>query len=333
MKIRHPNKFVGDDVRRLKLNLPSFRGSIPTTAATVQGSKHSRPVSRSTAGFTMVEIALCLAIIGFALISILLVLPTGMHTQRDTRQQTIIDQDASMLIEAIRGRARGMDDLTNYVYAITNYWGYYDNLGNLTKTNINGYTYTNVGMTLRAAIYNGTPSGGPYSPTPLTNGFNIVGELSTPLFVADLPGQNYPVVPSVVFASKVLNAGCYSNHIIAYVRAFSGLAAEKPPEDNAIMQGDTFSYRVVCVNAPTAVDPFSITNPTANTYSFARELAANVRDLRLLFMWPSQPNGDVGPWRQNFRTSVAGQLILTNALPGDYPLFFYQSQSFDTNSL
>src|SRR5580698_3501258 len=69
-------------------------------------------------GFTMIEIALCLAIIGFALISILLVLPTGMNTQRDTRQETIISQDASELLEAIRGGARGNDDLTNYVYEI-----------------------------------------------------------------------------------------------------------------------------------------------------------------------------------------------------------------------
>ena len=57
-------------------------------------------------GFTMIEVALCLAIMGFALVSILLVLPSGMNTQRDTRQETIINQDATVLLEAIRG-ARG----------------------------------------------------------------------------------------------------------------------------------------------------------------------------------------------------------------------------------
>ena len=70
----------------------------------------------------MIEIALCLAIIGFALVSILLVLPSGMNTQRETREETIIGQDASMLMEAIRGGVQGNDDLTNYVYAITNSW-------------------------------------------------------------------------------------------------------------------------------------------------------------------------------------------------------------------
>ena len=76
-------------------------------------------------GFTMVEIAICLAIIGFALVAIIGVLPIGMNTQRDNREETIINQDATVFIEAIRNGAQGLDDLTNYVYAITNYWTIY----------------------------------------------------------------------------------------------------------------------------------------------------------------------------------------------------------------
>ena len=68
----------------------------------------------------MIEIALCLAIIGFALIAILLVLPSGMNTQRDTREETVIGQDASILLEAVRAGALGLDDLKNHVYAIVN---------------------------------------------------------------------------------------------------------------------------------------------------------------------------------------------------------------------
>ena len=70
----------------------------------------------------MVEIAICLAIIGIALVAIIGVLPIGMRTQRDNREETIINQDATVFIEAIRNGARGLNDLTNYVYAITNYW-------------------------------------------------------------------------------------------------------------------------------------------------------------------------------------------------------------------
>jgi hypothetical protein len=37
--------------------------------------------------------------------------------QRDNREQTVINQDATIFMEAIRSGARGLDDLTNYVYA------------------------------------------------------------------------------------------------------------------------------------------------------------------------------------------------------------------------
>jgi len=66
-----------------------------------------KPAARTgRAGFTMIEVALCLAIMGFALVSILLVLPSGMNTQRDTRQETIINQDATVLLEAPVGLRR-----------------------------------------------------------------------------------------------------------------------------------------------------------------------------------------------------------------------------------
>ena len=45
---------------------------------------------RPVAAFTMVEIAICLAIIGIALVGIIGVLPYGMNTQRDTREETQI---------------------------------------------------------------------------------------------------------------------------------------------------------------------------------------------------------------------------------------------------
>jgi len=283
-----------------------------------------RPVRASERAFTMIEIALCLAIIGFALVSILLVLPTGMNSQRDTRQETIINQDASMLLEAIRGGALGMDDLTNYVYAVTNTWT------NFTThaSGQNGYTYNSVYVT--APIY----PVGPYSASPLTNGANIVGLLSTPEFIADshiLPWTNYPSVPDRYYAARFYNTGCYSNHVVAYIRSFSGLAAEKPPQNNEIMQSDTFSYRLLCVNAPISFDT-NVYNLSLDQRKYVEQLAGNLRELRLLFMWPQLPNGNVGPFRQTFRATIAGQLSLTNISFNNYPLYFYQSQSFITNT-
>jgi len=302
----------------------------------------------------MIEIALCLAIIGFALVSILLVLPSGMNTQRDTREATIISQDASMLLEAIRNGERGLDDLTNNVYAITNYWMQYDNQGNVKGSGINGYTYTT------ASINNATDNR-----LAITNGLRIIGLLSTPEFIGINPDDNGLPIPSLVF-------GGISNHIVAYVRSFSGLAAEKPPQDNQIMREDTFSYRLFCVNAPMPVDtnifypyqqrwqdnhsynvgdqvlynwdywratvniplspPFP-PYPVPGQYNYywakvpvyALELAHNLRELRLLFMWPQLPNGRVGAFRQTFRITVGGQLA-PNATYND--LYFYQPRSF-----
>lgn len=274
---------------------------------------------RRRTGFTMIEIAICLAIIGFALVAIIGVLPLGMNTQRDNREETVINQDATVLLEAIRNGARGSDDLTNYVYAITNYWQKYNKNGSPVGTpQANGYTYNNVSVT--APVYNS----GPYSSAPLTNGVNIVGLLSTPEFIADQSADNYPPVPDILYPQLYLNSlgGCYSNHVVAYVRSISGLAAEKPPQDNQIMLGDSLNYRLFCVNAPMPV--------ATNDFTFyAQQLAANQRELRLTFLWPQYPNGKLGPGKQTFRTTIAGQLSPTNyGNWGNQWLYFYQSQTF-----
>jgi len=69
----------------------------------------------------MIEIAISLAVIGFALVAIIGILPTGMNVQKENREDTIINNDMSIFMNAIRNGERGLDDLTNYVMAITNY--------------------------------------------------------------------------------------------------------------------------------------------------------------------------------------------------------------------
>src|SRR5436190_18277631 len=44
---------------------------------------------RGNGGFTMIEIALCIAIIGFALVAIIGILPAGMQVQKDNREDTV----------------------------------------------------------------------------------------------------------------------------------------------------------------------------------------------------------------------------------------------------
>lgn len=62
---------------------------------------------RRQSAFTMVEIALCIGIIGFALVAIIGVLPTGLRVQKDNRDDTVLGQDATIFMEAIRGGAQG----------------------------------------------------------------------------------------------------------------------------------------------------------------------------------------------------------------------------------
>src|SRR5205823_13848329 len=52
--------------------------------------------SRAERAFTMIEIAISLAVIGFALVAIIGILPTGMNVQKENREETIIGQDASV---------------------------------------------------------------------------------------------------------------------------------------------------------------------------------------------------------------------------------------------
>lgn len=75
--------------------------------------------SRPDAAFTMVEIALSIAVVAFALVAILGILPTGFTVQKDNREDTIINQEGAYWMEAITGGARGLAQLTNHVEAIT----------------------------------------------------------------------------------------------------------------------------------------------------------------------------------------------------------------------
>lgn len=73
---------------------------------------------RGQAAFTMIEIAMALAIIGFALVAIIGILPMGLDVQKNNRRETIINQDANYFIEALRSGGVGLNDLTKYVAAI-----------------------------------------------------------------------------------------------------------------------------------------------------------------------------------------------------------------------
>src|SRR5204863_1876455 len=112
------------------------------------------------------------------------------------REETIINQEAMMWLEAIRNGAQGMNDLTNYVDGITNYSTVYTlSGGNLVPGNVLTIQSSNIG--------------GPY---PLINGYRIVGLLTTPKYTYDFYNPN-PAPANYAFNS---------NYVTAIVRAMSG---------------------------------------------------------------------------------------------------------------
>jgi type II secretory pathway pseudopilin PulG len=261
--------------------LPINSGSVGARPSSIENRK-----SKIENAFTMVEIAISLAIIGIALVAIIGVLPIGMRMQRDNREQTVINQDATVFMEAIRSGARGMDDLTNYVFMITN-------------------------------TYAGDPN---YSRaySNFTGGAQIIGLLSTPEFV---DGNDVSATP----ANYV-----YSNRMVAFVYSMSGPAVEKPPQSNgSLIRQSSFSYGLICENLPVPMD----TNAASSPYGM--ELAANLHELRLTFLWPLLPDSQpprvhYGTGHQTYRTMVAGQIIQTNI--NSRLMYFFQPQSFVNNT-
>ena len=196
-----------------------------------------------------------------------------------------------------------MDDLTNYVVAITNWQTAFNVKGKPIGAGgpvALGYTYTNSSIV--------PPMVGPFL---LTNGARIIGLLSTPKYV---PG---PISdPKVVLCS---------NYVVAYVRSLSGPANEKSPQTNDAIRELAFNYRLASDVVPYATYDPSWTNfydPTlyspitnyalitarSNYWMLARNIQTNMYDVRLTFRWPLLANGRVGNGRQVFRTLAGGYL-------------------------
>jgi hypothetical protein len=265
----------------------------------------------------MVEIAISLAVIGFALVAIVGILPIGLGMQKQNRQETIINQDFSVWLEAIRNGSQGVDDLTNYIIGITNDGVLYHPNGQpANQTYRHGYGP------------NGSNVGSPSYP--LNSGYRVIGLLSTPKYVPYFTGK----------ANNVY-AGYWSNHVVAYVRSLSGQASEKFPQKNPAVQDLAFSYRLMpeVITYGMSYDPaFNPTLPIGNSQPMLMQ--SNLSELRLTFRWPLvDPKGRAGPSQQSFRCMVGGYLQPTNefgnfpAAGSPYTLYFFQSRTYvNTNS-
>jgi len=258
-------------------------------------------------GFTMVEIAIALGVIAIALVAIIGVMPTGVNVQRTNRDDTVINQDGKLWMEAIRTGARGLDYLTNHVEAI---W-----ITNLSSRPLQVTIYTNKPSATRPG--NPAVDGG------MTNGAAVVGLLSRPkyFFLSPTP----PATQLEVI----------TNHIVAYVHAVSGSAADQ----NQFMRSNRmdFLYRLTSEIVPFSPFPPGLTNFVvsglstqewvirSNNWLLARNQAVNAFDVRLTLQGPVIHRGRdylVLGTPKTFRTVVsAGQVF-------NQGLFFFEPATY-----
>lgn len=243
-------------------------------------------------GFTMVEISLCIAIIAIAMVAIIGVMPAGLNVQKQNREDTVIDQDAQTLMEAIRTGAMQFNDITNYVDFIT-----------VTQRPVDRPPTQGRQVSFRGLFY---PATAPALPSErggvrLAEAEDILGLLSLPRF-------------------DLYNGLAVTNFVTAQIRAFSGPLSEKvlprintnPPENQLDF---AFRYRLTVEIVPVSSGPRDDQRDPA--FAQRRFLAQSLFDVRLTFQWPILQVGDsyqVGNNRKTYRTQVSGQLA-------DYPMF------------
>ena len=225
-------------------------------------------LASSKPGFTMIEIAICLAVIGFALVAIIGILPSGLQVQRDNREDTIINQDGTYFLEAIRSGATNLDDLTSYVTEIS-----------LVETNPT--IAAQPGVNPRNNIF----------PCSVSTGRRIIATLSRPV---GAPGTRPAPAPDCILPDPPWELV----RVEAKVRSISGNAVEKGPANPTI----TFEYLLQAQVVPAG--PFIINQ---NQLAISN-LQSNLHDVRLTFRWPLLPGGKIGNNKKSFRTMVSGVL-------------------------
>lgn len=219
----------------------------------------------------MVEIALCLAVIAFALVAIIGVLPTGLRVQKDNREDTIINQDGTLLLEAIRSQSYHLDYLTNYFDSIT------------------------VSNTAGAVTVISNRIGGT-----LTNGQVIMDLLSLPKYIFKTDGT---IITNFVSANiRAISGSAVDKSKATRDFAFAYLLKSEvfplrahPPEFTNFMAAGLSSYEVYS---------------RSNLWRVANQQANNFSEVRLTLQGPIIQKGnrlDVTGTPRTFRTLFGGK--------------------------
>ena len=238
-------------------------------------TEHRHQAGRSrTAGFTMIEIAISIAIVGFALVAVIGVLPAGMNTQRDNREETMVNQDAQYLIEALTHGIKQNGYLSNVVSRIE-WWG------------TNGPPIPP------------EPQGPPY-PTPTGR---------TPILAFGSPFFNEQVIGllSVRHGFKTNGSEVGSARIVMRSMNGSATLGWSPTDTNSLDLALWYSVDVLIQPSITAVP--SLSDPVLGN-RMRNTLRANLHEMKVTFRWPSNPDGTiVGNNRLVFRSNIAGEIV------------------------
>jgi len=161
-----------------------------------------KPVAQSA--FTMIEIALALGVIGFALVAIIGILPAGLNVQRLAREDTLIAQDGPFLMQAIRNGAPAV--LTNGEYQVIG--GPSVSVGGATSLDF----LTNYVDQITTTFITGNSTTVVNYAGAFTNGAAILGLLSRP----DFPGTNVVTTAKMRGFSGGATEQNGSNAVIAF---------------------------------------------------------------------------------------------------------------------
>jgi len=235
---------------------------------------------RSASGFTMIEIALALGVVAFALVALIGVLPTGLTVQKDNLEDTIINEDGTFLLEAIRSGSRGANELTNFVEAIT------------VSNRVDGSTtFTNDPLATRF----------------LTNGAAVIGRLSTPKYSVRSDGtfleNRVTARVRAISGSAISRDPALKDFAFVYQATVEVVPFQLLPREALDDQAGGLSA-------------FERESRAANR-RLTEQMSVNSWEIRLSLQWPLYQ--EKGQWRvgrnqKTFRTFVAGQLVTQNGL-------------------
>jgi type II secretory pathway pseudopilin PulG len=257
--------------------------------------------ARKGAGFTMIEIALSIAIVAFALVAIMGVLPSGMQVKKDNREDMVVNEDAAFFMESIRSGARGMDFLTNFVDFVSVDAADVDRVTGITNVVASNLKYTNF---LSRVTFPGLGS----TNIDLGPGAQIIGRLSVPHMTVSPRGSNFFRMVTNVAVFRGINSGSLDQ----------GRASRD------------FSFRYKLTSELVPYSPMPHPFVSTNDFLVHKNMTANMYELRLTMQWPVYQRGNTlafGRNRKTFRTILSGNpVMIFGSDKTDY--FFFQPNSF-----